>query len=1048
MISIYSLLKKHIKLLLSINPKEANYYKKVKLLIMKCITDKYLKMNNPTIIMRDMADSLTVLILSGIFYHWPTCIQDLINESMKNSVEFCYLVLRALGDIDLLIHYNRENTKDESYEDSIIISQKEKMQIKDKLIENKDIVINFLLNIYNNIGNFQNENLKKRIITGLFDTTKSWINFDLYLLKNQEISKMIYSIINSYVLENPEKFSSMICYSIVNSDNAKIHINIEADKNATPMELSQKIYKSIDMEEKIGIDNLLNFLLPKLEQYKDKVNSSNDYERQMLIVYTRILASVIENYIYLFFNFSDQRSGILLKWFQFFLVNKKRNISWLFFEGLDEMREFINKFYKFAGLNNDQKSEFANYLMSIVCGVMENCTYNKLDQNDISLLEQEIICKSNNLSPEPPKSLLSTNDNKLDELEEYGGDIDIGQYRQSAESVFSNIFFILIENFRDAGTTLFLKKILSSLPIDEIDQEKNSNDPYLPIKIDVILYVLSSIMEVLEVENSPSSINIIHNLIKVFLNSKIVLQNQRIFIDFLVLIDKFSQKIVLEQDNFIRVVRFLLMISKVSNNQNIIEACYIVLLNISNELNDESKIDISLIINEIFNRYTEIYNQYQYPNIKPLENIIDTILTFAGINSNRIPKDKIGAEENNNYNPNLKLVIQQISSPINTELKDLIEKVQNNNQDINLRNYLRFGIVKGYLLQKRILASLKEFSYALRNDFLQEHLNLTLNITNTIFEIFKDDKDVINPLIEFYQDNASAIGECCHKNFNTFNNIMINYFLSSNNHYKVIQILKLLYLSLITSIDKTDQLYLQMNKFILEQYNLIMSTFINYIKTENDINNKLKEIKEKIKIISDFHHYIFQKLILNSSSLLQNDELLRYYNLIQEVINLFINCINLFKKYELKESIDEITLISVIKSFNTFFINISLQKDFFLQNNNNNSCLFSEIIFSLWNVIAFKQFNSLSRKELVNCYNNAMNFDKNAFEKTFEKCLLESSKFTAIYIKSIMEYIHIFGNSSKIVECVIENIQGIGDLNQLTFFFHQIARKALKPIKK
>lgn len=178
-------------------------------------------------------------------------------------------------------------------------------------------------------------------------------------------------------------------------------------------------------------------------------------------------------------------------------------------------------------------------------------------------------------------------------------------------------------------------------------------------------------------------------------------------------------------------------------------------------------------------------------------------------------------------------------------MKNLIEKVQNNNQDINLKNCLRFGIVKGYLLQKRILASLKEFSYSLRNDFLQEHLNLTLNITKTIFEIFKDDKDVINPLIEFYTENASAIGECCHNNFNAFNNIMINYFLSSNNHYKVIQILKLLYLSLIISIDKTDQLYLQMNKFILEQYNLIMSTFINYIKTENDINNKLKEIKEK-----------------------------------------------------------------------------------------------------------------------------------------------------------------------------------------------------------
>lgn len=162
------------------------------------------------------------------------------------------------------------------------------------------------------------------------------------------------------------------------------------------------------------------------------------------------------------------------------------------------MRDFINKFYKFAGLNNDQKSEFANYLMSIVCGVMENCIYKYLDQNDISLLEQEIICKSTILNPEPPKSLLSTNNHKLDELEEFGEDIDIGQYRQSAESVFYSIFFILIENFRDAGTTLFLNKILSTLPINEIDQGKYSNDPYLPIKIDVILYVLSSIMEVLE----------------------------------------------------------------------------------------------------------------------------------------------------------------------------------------------------------------------------------------------------------------------------------------------------------------------------------------------------------------------------------------------------------------------------------------------------------------------------------------------------------------------------------------------------------------------
>ena len=1048
-ISIYSLLKKHIRLLLSIDPKDSEYYKKVKLLIMKCIRDKYLKMKNPTRIMRDIADSLTLLILSGIFYHWPTCIEDLIKESMQGNLEFCYLVLRALGDIDLLIHYNRENTKDDNYEDPISISQKERIQIKDKLIDNKDLVSNFLLNIYNNIGIFQNENLKQRVITALFDTTKSWINFDLNLLKNLNISKMIFSIMNSYILEKPENFSEMVCDSIVNSNNAKLYRNINVEKNATVQKLSQEIYKSIDMEEKIGIDNLVNFLLTKLEFFKNKTNFSNDYEKKLLVIYARILASIIENYIYLFFNFNDQKSGLLLQWFQYFLVYKKRSISWLFFEGLDEMREFINNYYKFAGLNNDQKLEFVNYLMNIVCGVMDNCVYKKLDQNDISLLEQTIICRSDNLSPEPPKSLLSLDNNKLIDLDGYMGDedIDITQYRSNADSVFYSIFFILIENFRDAGTEIFLKKILSSLPINEINDEKNLNDQFLPIKIDVIFFVLSSIIEVLEVENSQNSFDIIHNVIKVFLNSKIVLQNQRIFIDFLILIDKFSQKLVLEQDNFIRVVKFLLMISKSSNNQKIVEGCYIVLFNISNELNDEIKLDTSFI-QEIFNRYKEIYNQYQYPNIKPLENVIDTILTIAGINSNRIPKDKCGPEENNNYQPNLKYIIQQISSPINNELKTLIEKVENNSQDINLKKYLRFEIVKGYLLQGRILSSLKEFSYALRNDFLQEHLNLTLDLTKKIFEIFKDDKDVINPLIEFYTGNAQAIGESCHNNFYSFNKIMINYFLSSNNHYKVVETLKLLYLSLIISIDKTDKLYMQTNKYILDQYNLIMSTFINYITKENNIDIK---VKEKIRIISDFHYYVFPKLYINSSPLIQNDELIKDFNLIQNVIYLFINCIKLFKNIEIKESVDEITLVSIIKSFNSFLINISIPKNFLLQKNNDN-CIFSEIIYSLWNVILFKQFNCLSRKEFVNCYNNAINYDKNLFENVFEKCLIQSDKFSNVYIKSIMEYVQYFGYNSdgfsKFLECIIENIQGLSDLNHMTYFFHQAASKRLKPTQK
>ena len=74
------------------------------------------------------------------------------------------------------------------------------------------------------------------------------------------------------------------------------------------------------------------------------------------------------------------------------------------------------------------------------------------------------------------------------------------------------------------------------------------------------------------------------------------------------------------------------------------------------------------------------------------------------------------------------------------------------------------------------------------------------------------------------------------------------------------------------------------------------------------------------------------------------------------------------------------------------------------------------------------------------------------FENVFEKCLIQSDKFSNVYIKSIMEYVQYFGYNSdgfsKFLECIIENIQGLSDLNHMTYFFHQAASKRLKPTQK
>jgi hypothetical protein len=96
------------------------------------------------------------------------------------------------------------------------------MKIRDKLIENKDLVINFILKIYTNINNIKNDILKKIIINQLFETTRCWTSFGLNLLINNNISQMIYSFLNSNVLENCDNFSEMICESLNLSKNSKI----------------------------------------------------------------------------------------------------------------------------------------------------------------------------------------------------------------------------------------------------------------------------------------------------------------------------------------------------------------------------------------------------------------------------------------------------------------------------------------------------------------------------------------------------------------------------------------------------------------------------------------------------------------------------------------------------------------------------------------------------------------------------------------------------------------------------------------------------------
>ena len=435
-------------------------YENIKKLILECLS-KYLKMSKPkNSTSSSMADCITALILSGIIDHWKSCISDLIDECMKGNKVLCFIVLRALADIDLLIHYSK--TEEDSYNNPISIQTVDKMKIEQKLIDNNVIVKKFIINIDNSIKNFsEKDEYRNDFISAIFDAIRCWSNFELNIFKNIELANIVIFMMDNYQIQKPQSLSDLILECITKSQNSKIYRDINLDENESPEQLSERILKKIDKDEKKILDLLLKSLFPKLKIFQNiKLNETSEEQRKLLISYLHIFESIIENYIYLFFNFEDDKSQQMLEFFKYFLKFKKRKISYLFIEGMGEMRMFINNFYRFAGLNQNQKSEFSNYFMNIYYGVLENCAYNNLPINNLSYLDSEIVNKFDALVLNRENQ--NFNIENRNDIEEYDSEfieemMTVDSYRNYAGEVFYNIFFIFLENFGDEPSAYMLE---------------------------------------------------------------------------------------------------------------------------------------------------------------------------------------------------------------------------------------------------------------------------------------------------------------------------------------------------------------------------------------------------------------------------------------------------------------------------------------------------------------------------------------------------------------------------------------------------------------
>ena len=1045
---IFGLLKKHFSLLISDNPQYKGLYDIIKKLIIQKCLKKFLSLNNPSRnLTNNMSGCFTLLIIGGSIFHWTNCIPELIEECYKNSnSSFCYIILRALGYIDSFIHYNRD--KKSSYDDILILTFRERNKIKDKLTDNNKYVFKFIFDKFCEIENNNtiNANIKNEIIEVILDIIRCWTIYGLNILKNENIANIVYYIMENYEIKNPEAFSDLVNESISNSDNAQKYEEIDIDGEMTPEELSSELFKIINLEEKKGLDTLINFVFKKIEYFQSieiKNQIIPEAQKKLYHSYIIILESIINNYIYFFFNFSKEdkeRSQTLLSYYNYYLKHKNRQISSIFMESMGTVCHFICNFYRFSGLNNEQKAEFKNYFNDILKGVMENCAYNNINYNNISLLDTEIITQeeNKNLNIKKYNEFIGENDDNKnnnqndddDPLEEI---ITLDFYRNASTGVFDNIICIIRENYGDKETSTFIEDIVS--PIISVDEKNILNDVNYGLKLDVIFLVLSSFSDNFRIidNNIKDSMNIIINIINYFLDSKIVISNQLILVDFIILIYKYSKMIGYEVNIFYKTIKFLMLISKNIKNDIIENCCYMVIANICSEKNDNINLDIN-IIEEFFNLFKEKYPLNQDKKLIQLKTILKIILSLLGIKKES-SKEKISPDKIKQY----KDLLNKICEPIYLQLEEFLDNYEKNIKnisDINIKSKLIFEIKKCYKIQKKIIERLELFDLELKKDFIKDYIDKYVVLTEKCLNLFYNEGKLMKKVYIFYEKNARIISEKCQNNFDKINKIFITFFLSnkSENNFNIISILKELYSSLLSSAKKDLQNYNLYNTYILEQYFIIMQNGIKMIKNSD---NKNPKIKDKLYLICDFHNKVFPNLIIIN----QNEAL----QLLNDIILFFIESINLLISLESIEITRELTIASLIESFNVLYQNKYFYEIY------RNSPIINNIMQSLWNIIKLKGFNDLSRKTLVNFYNIVRKIDLDNFFEIFKNLIGEN--FEEKNIKSMMNYFQIFINEDKtskdMIVIVIEIIQGKGDWKQFENLLILAERqKFLNKIKK
>ena len=262
-----------------------------------------------SLIIERICFSISIILLLGCFTYWPQGVDDLLSLG-KQTIKHTYLITIILGNC-----YEELN--------DMFLTKSQENKIKEKFVKNKENLKEFINTI------LINSNIDKKLYNKTIILSKNLIIFEINIL---HIPKMIKLLLENSDKSNIDSISKLISKCIEYSNCRKL----EDDLNDSDL---------IEYDNNMNKDELSSIILI-IEYIYLYINNNeiNNNDRDMIFGLGKILGDIIENYIYLMFK-KDNLSQKLLTLFFFFISNKMRIVSQLFFESLLIMKNFINACY-------------------------------------------------------------------------------------------------------------------------------------------------------------------------------------------------------------------------------------------------------------------------------------------------------------------------------------------------------------------------------------------------------------------------------------------------------------------------------------------------------------------------------------------------------------------------------------------------------------------------------------------------------------------------------------------------------------------------------